>query len=83
MVDGFLRPTNPNAHLLARAVREVVKTYRVSGYTPNWALPRAERIGRPSHGFKYYDYEVVQWRNDNGSLFDDRADESVYIVPAG
>lgn len=81
-MNGFLNPTRPDAHLLARPVAEVVTTYRNRGYTPNWALPRAERIGRHPHGFKYYDYGVIVWRDDNGSLFDDRADEPVYIVTA-
>lgn len=82
VVNGYLRPTHPDAHHLARTVREIVRTYRNTGFTPNWALPRAERIGRPSHGFKYYDYEVIVWRDTNGSLFEDRADETVYITPA-
>lgn len=84
IVNGFLNPTHPNAHHLARPVREIVRTYRNTGFTPNWALPLAERIGRHSnpHGFKRYDHDVVVWRDTNGSLFEDPADEAVYIAPA-
>ena len=57
-----VQPTRPDAHLHARTVGEIVRTYRTTGFAPNWALPRAERAGRPSNGFKYYDYRVVVWR---------------------
>lgn len=84
IVNGYLNPTRPDAHLLARPVAEIVDTYRKYGAIPNWALPLAERIGRHAnpHGYKRYVCDVIVWRNDNGSLFEDRADEPVYIVTA-
>ena len=84
VVNGFLNPTHPDAHLLARPVHEIVHTYRKTGSIPNWALPLAERIGRHSnpHGFKHYEHQAIVWRDTNGSLFEDRADEPVYIAPA-
>jgi hypothetical protein len=84
VINGLLNPTRPDAHLLARPVREIVRTYRKNGAIPNWALPLTERVGRHTnpHGYKRYACDVIVWRDTNGSLFEDRADEPVYIASA-
>lgn len=84
VVNGYLNPTRPDAHLLARPVAEIVNTYRKNGRIPNWALPLAERVGRHTnpHGYKRYVCDVTVWRDTGGSVFADRADEPVYIVTA-
>jgi hypothetical protein len=68
-------PTRPNAHLTARPVAEIIQRYRATGLDD-----RGLRGGAPRYA--YYDYEVIAWRDTGGGLFDDRADEPVYIVPA-
>lgn len=80
VINGHLRPTRKDAHLLARPVAEVIETGRHVGWVRNWTLPRAERLTRPRNGFTYYDYETVVWRDASGCVFEDRADETVYIV---
>ena len=75
-----LNPARPDAHLLAQTVAEIVGTRRHVGRVGNWALPRAERLTRPRHGSTRYDYTVIEWRDTNGSLHEDRTDETVYIV---
>ena len=74
VVNGFLDPTRPDAHLLARTVAEILGTYRTSGFDDH-GISRRDR-------FTYYDHDVITWRDSNGSVFDSRADEDVYIVPA-
>ncbi|MDX3835610.1 hypothetical protein [Streptomyces europaeiscabiei] len=74
-MNGFLNHTHPNAHHLARPVREILHTYRNTGFDDHGLTKRDKR-------FTYYDYEVIVWRDTNGSLFEDRADEAVYIAPA-
>lgn len=75
VVHRFLNPTRPDAHLLARSVAEIVRTYRTTGFDDH-----GMRGGTPR--LTYYDYEVIVWRDTNGSLFEDRTDEAVYIVCA-
>lgn len=82
IVNGFLRPTRDDAHLLARPVAKIVETYRRVGWVRNWTLPLAERLAHGAHNLTYHDYEVIVWRDNTGSLFEDRADEPVYTVPA-
>lgn len=74
-MNGFLNPTHPNAHLIARPVAEIVRTYRNTGFDDHGLTKRDGR-------FTHYDYKVIVWRDTNGSLFEDRADETVYTVPA-
>jgi hypothetical protein len=82
IVNGFLNPTHPNAHHLARPVADIVEIRRHIGWVRNWTLPRAERHARGAHNITHYDYETVIWRDTGGALFEDRADETVHIVPA-
>ncbi|MBC9730705.1 hypothetical protein [Streptomyces sp. TRM68367] len=84
VVKWPLSPSNPNAHVLARPVREILGRTRNTGFTPNWALPRNQRTHRPwdANAYSHFDYQVIDWRDSNGSRFDDRADEPVWIVPA-
>jgi hypothetical protein len=73
VVNGFLNPTRPDAHQLARIVAEIVRTYRAQGFDEH-----GMRGGTPR--LTYYDYTVIEWRDSNGSLFADRADQTVYTV---
>lgn len=82
VVNGFLNPARPDAHLIARPVREIVRTYRSSGFAPNWDTPNGVSVYLYPGGCSYYDELFVEWRDTNGSLFDNAADEAVYIVPA-
>lgn len=75
VVNGFLNPTRPDARLIARPVAAIVHTYRTSGFHDHGITKGAGR-------FEYYDYKVIVWRDTNGSLFEDRADEAVYIAAA-
>lgn len=75
VVNGLLNPTRPDAHHHARPVAEIVRTYQTTGFDDH-----GTRGGTPR--LTYHDYEVIVWRDTNGSLFEDRADETVYIVRA-
>lgn len=70
-----LQPTHPDAHRLARTVHEIVRTYRTTGFHDHGLTNR-------THRFTHYDHTVIVWRDTNGSLFEDHADETVYINPA-
>jgi hypothetical protein len=74
IVNGYLNPTRDDAHLLARPVREIVRTYRNTGFDDHCVSAR--------HRFTCYDHVVIVWRDTNGSLFGDRADETVCVAPA-
>jgi len=75
VVNGFLSPRRPDAHLYARPVAEIIRSYRTTGFHDH-----GHRRGAPR--YTYYDYEVIVWRDTNGSLFEDRADATVYIATA-
>lgn len=74
VVNGFLHPTRTDAHLVARTVAEVAGTYRATGFDDHGVSAHTR--------FSFYDYEVIVWRDTSGSLFEDRADEIVYVAPA-
>lgn len=75
VVQWPLNPARVDAHHLAHPVAEIIRTYRTAGFTDLGLHGGAPR-------YEYYDYEVIVWRDTNGSLFEDRADETVYIAPA-
>jgi hypothetical protein len=82
VVKWPLNPAHPDAHLLARTVAEIVRTYRDTGFAPNWRLPNGLLVDYHSNGCTYYDHTVIVWRDSNGSLFEDHADDTAYIAPA-
>lgn len=79
VVNGLLNPGRPDAHQHARTVAEIVH-YRDTGFAPNWAIPNGLLIDYHPNGATYYDHTVIVWRDTHGSLFENPADATVYIV---